>query len=158
MLVKVKLDVSGWKGLVFKAIDFIGIFNFEWPDKNEVGTIAILELWRDCEKLHWLMPCILGLYIRVFHSCCTKLAEMTSLYSKDLTTAKKKLPPVGLDLMLQIITGLGVQCLTRWAKQAFAYKFKTLGSLYSHALLISTKSSKSKNQVVHEQKFKDPPK
>ena len=26
---------------------------------------------------------------------------------------KKKLPPVGLDLMLQIITGLGVQCLTR---------------------------------------------
>ena len=27
---------------------------------------------------------------------------------------------------------------------------------YSHALLILTKSSKSKNQVVHEWKFKDP--
>ena len=28
---------------------------------------------------------------------------------------------------------------------------------YSHALLILTGSSKSKNQVVHEQKFKDLP-
>ena len=48
-----------------------------------------------------------------FFTVCTKLAEMAILYSKDFTTAKKKLPPVGLDLMLQIITGLGVQCLTR---------------------------------------------
>ena len=46
-----------------------------------------------------------------FFTVCTKLAEMAILYSKDLTTAKKKLPL--LDLMLQIITGLGVQCLTR---------------------------------------------
>ena len=30
-----------------------------------------------------------------------------------------------------------------------------LGFLYSHALFILTKSSKSKNQVVHEEKFKD---
>ena len=36
-----------------------------------------------------------------------------------------------------------------------ACKTETLGSLYIHALLIPTKSSKSKNQVVHEQKFKD---
>ena len=43
--------------------------------------------------------------------------------------------------MLQIITGLGVQGLTRLAKQAFAYKYKFI-------------SLKSKNQVVHEQKFK----
>ena len=34
------------------------------------------------------------------------MAELTILYSKDLTTAKNKLPPVGLVLMLQIITGL----------------------------------------------------
>ena len=34
-------------------------------------------------------------------------------------------------------------------------KTETSGFLYSHALLILTKSSKSKNQVVHEQKFKD---
>ena len=41
--------------------------------------------------------------------------------------------------MLQIITGLGVQCLTKWAKQAG--KSKTFRSLYSHALLIIAKSS-----------------
>ena len=35
---------------------------------------------------------------------------MAILYSNDLTTAKKKLPPVGLDLVQEIITGLGVQC------------------------------------------------
>ena len=34
--------------------------------------------------------------------------EMALLASKDLITAKK-LPPVGLDLMLEIITGLRVQ-------------------------------------------------
>ena len=32
---------------------------------------------------------------------------------------------------------------------------ETLDSLYSHVLLILTKSSKFKNQVVREQKFKD---
>ena len=41
-----------------------------------------------------------------------------------------------------------------WTYLAFACKTETLGSLYDHALLILTKSSKSKNQVVHEQKFK----
>ena len=35
---------------------------------------------------------------------------------------------------------------------AFACKTETLGSLYSHALLIL---AESKNQVVNEQKFKD---
>ena len=49
----------------------------------------------------------------VFFTVYTKLAEMALLYSKDLTTAKKKLPPVGPDLMQEIITGLGVQCLTK---------------------------------------------
>ena len=43
-----------------------------------------------------------------FFTVCTKLAEMAILYSRDLTTAKKKLSPVGLDLMPEIITGLGV--------------------------------------------------
>ena len=41
-----------------------------------------------------------------------------------------------------------------YTKVAFACKTETLSSLYSHALLILTKSSKSKHQVVHEQKFK----
>ena len=57
--------------------------------------------------------CIKLLTAIEFFTVCTKLAEMAILYSKGLTKAKKKLPPVGLDLMLQIITGLGVQCLTR---------------------------------------------
>ena len=36
-----------------------------------------------------------------------QLAEMAILASMDLTT-ERKLPPVGLDLMQEIITGLGV--------------------------------------------------
>ena len=36
----------------------------------------------------------------------TKLAEMAILASKNLRTLKQKLPPVGLDLMEGIITGL----------------------------------------------------
>ena len=32
-----------------------------------------------------------------FFTVCTKLAKMAILYSKDLTTAKKKLPPVGVS-------------------------------------------------------------
>ena len=47
-----------------------------------------------------------------------------------------------------------VQHAPSWATEAIACKAKTLGSLYSRALLILTQSSKSKNQVVHEQKFK----
>ena len=42
----------------------------------------------------------------------TKLAEMALFSPNDLTTLKK-LPLVGLDLILQIITGLGVQSLTK---------------------------------------------
>ena len=40
-------------------------------------------------------------------------------------------------------------------KLTIAWETETLGSLYSHALLIPTRSPKSKNQVVLEQKFKD---
>ena len=54
-----------------------------------------------------------------------------------------------LDLWFQ------VQHAPLYTNLAFACKTKTLSSLYSHALLILTKSSKSKHQVVHEQKFKN---
>ena len=54
-----------------------------------------------------------------------------------------------LDLWFQ------VQHAPLYTKLTFACNTETLDSLYSHALLILTKSSKSKNQVVHEQKFKD---
>ena len=56
-----------------------------------------------------------------------------------------------LDLWFQ------VQHAPPYTKLALACKTETLGSLYSHALLILTKSSKSKCQVVHEQKLKDLP-
>ena len=42
-----------------------------------------------------------------------------------------------------------------YSNLTFACETQTLGSLYSHALLIPLKSYMSKNQVVHEQKFKD---
>ena len=48
-----------------------------------------------------------------------------------------------------------VQHYPLYTTLTFAYKTETLGSLYNHALLIPLKSSKSKYQVVHEQKFKD---
>ena len=50
-----------------------------------------------------------------------------------------------------------VQHYPLWANWAFACKTETLGSLDSYALLILTYTSKSKNQVVHEKKFKDLP-
>ena len=50
---------------------------------------------------------------------------------------------------------LQVQHSHFWTKLTFTYKTETLGSLYNHAALILTESVKSKNQVVHEQKFKD---
>ena len=49
---------------------------------------------------------------RVFHSLY-KVGRNGNLVFKGFNNSKKRnLPPVGLDLMLQIITGLGVQCLT----------------------------------------------
>ena len=48
-----------------------------------------------------------------------------------------------------------VQHASLYTNLAIACKTETLSSLYSHALLILTKPSKSKHQVVHEQKFKD---
>ena len=48
-----------------------------------------------------------------------------------------------------------VQHYPFYTNLTFACKTETLGSLYSHALLIPLKSSKSKYQVVHEQMFKD---
>ena len=46
----------------------------------------------------------------VFHSLY-KVGRNGNFVFNGLNNSKKKLPPVGLDLMLQIITGLGVQCV-----------------------------------------------
>ena len=65
---------------------------------------------------------------------------------------------------LQNVTLVSIEPLDVWfqvqhaplyTNLAFTFKTETLSSLYSHALFILTKSSKSKPQVVHEQKFKD---
>ena len=50
-------------------------------------------------------------FIRVFHSLY-KVGRNGIIVFKGINSNKKKLPPVGLDLMQEIITGLGVQCLT----------------------------------------------
>ena len=52
-------------------------------------------------------------------------------------SSDKMLPPVGIE------------------PEPLIASDSKLGSLYSHALLIPLKSSKSKYQVVHEQKFED---
>ena len=66
---------------------------------------------------------------------------MSILASKDLTTAKK-LPPVELDLMQEIITSLKVQYLINWAKLIFGCKSETFRFLYSYAVLLLGESSK----------------
>ena len=76
-----------------------------------------------------------------FFTVNTKLEEMVAMASRDLTPAKKS-PPVGLHLMQEIITGWRVQCLTNWAKLAFACKSETVRPLHSYALLVLGLSSK----------------
>ena len=62
------------------------------------------------------------------------------------------LPPLGVELRQPLILSPTISFYTNLT---FACKTETLGSLYSHALLILLQSSKSKHQVVPEQKFKD---
>ena len=65
------------------------------------------------------------------------------------------LPPVSIEPNPLINLWFQVQHSPFWTNWTFACKTETLGSFYSHALLIPTKSFKSKNQVGHKQKFKD---
>ena len=87
-----------------------------------------------------------------FFTVNTKLTAMAVLASKDLTTAKK-------------VTSSGARPDARdyyWfkspmlnqARLAFAWKSETFRSLYIQALLILTKSSKSKNQVCMNRSLK----
>ena len=54
-----------------------------------------------------------------------------------------------------LITSDSKSITSFYTNLTFACKTETLGSLYNHALLIPLKSSKSKYQVMHEQKFQD---
>ena len=61
------------------------------------------------------------------------------------------LSPVGIEPGPLINFWFQVQYYPLWINFAFAYKTENLGSLYSHALLIITKSSQfKKNQVVQD--------
>ena len=53
-----------------------------------------------------------------FFPVYTKLAEMAILASKDFRKPKNVLPPVELNLMPGIITGLWVQHQATWATKA----------------------------------------
>ena len=57
------------------------------------------------------------MYNGVFHSLF-KASWNGSIDIEGFKNSKRKLHPVGLDLMQVIITGLGVQYLTNWAKVA----------------------------------------
>ena len=65
------------------------------------------------------------------------------------------LPPVSIEPEPLMNLWFQVQHSPFWTNLTSDCKTATLGSLDSHALLILTYTSKSKNQVVHEQKFKD---
>ena len=96
---------------------------------------------------------------RVF-SKCTRMTIMPILASQVLFRENKKIylqylqnaTPLSIEpLNLQF----QVQHASLYTNLAIACKTETFSSSYSHALLILTKPSKSKHQVVHEQKFKD---
>ena len=63
------------------------------------------------------------------------------------------LPPVSIEPRPLMNLWFQVQYSPFYTNWAFACKTESLGSLYSHVLLILTKSFKFKNQVVHKQKF-----
>ena len=46
-------------------------------------------------------------------SQCIKVGRNGIIVFKGFDNSKKRLPRVGLDLMPEIVTGLGVQCLTK---------------------------------------------
>ena len=67
------------------------------------------------------------------------------------TNPVKNVTPSGNGTLASHNLGFQVQHSPFWTKLTFACKTKTLGSLYSHDLLILTESK----QVMDEQKFKD---
>ena len=59
-------------------------------------------------------------------------------------SSDKMLPPVGIEPRPLIVSDSESNTILFYTNLTFACKTKTLGSLYSHALLIPLKSSKSK--------------
>ena len=67
----------------------------------------------------------------------------------------KNITPVGIEPGSLITSDSKSNTFLSGLSWYLLLRLKTIGSLYSNALLILTKSSKCKNQVVHEQKLKD---
>ena len=135
--------MSVGKRVTFQGADFIGLFYFERNCQNEVGNIAIL-LKRSCKNL-------VEFFFEIHkngNNANIGIGGFISWKQKiSVTECYPSIEP--LDLWFQ------VQHAPLYTNLAFACKTETVSSLYSHALLILAKSSKSKHQVVHEQKFKD---
>ena len=75
-------------------------------ERQKSHIVVITSFSGNLPRYHYQMASI-----RVFHSLY-KVGRNGNFVFKGFNNSKKKLPPVGPDLMLQIITGLGVQCLT----------------------------------------------
>ena len=82
-----------------------------------------------------------------------KIGKMPILASEALLPEKNVIPS-GNRTWASHNLWFQVQYYPFYTNLTFACKTDTLGSLFSHALLIPLKSFKSKYQVVHEQKFK----
>ena len=76
-------------------------------------------------------------------------------YVKKNHVTKCYPPPSGNRTWASHNLWFQVQHYPFYTNLTFACRTETLGSLYTDALLIPLKSSKSKYQVVHKQKFKD---
>ena len=95
----------------------------------------------------------------ITHADFSQIDRIANFDIRGFTTRKKiqwqNVTPSGNRTWTSHSLWLQVQHYPFYTNLTFACKTETLGSLYSHALLISLKSSKSKYQVVHEQQFKD---
>ena len=141
---------------------------FVWWCHHEMGVAYILRAMD--KRVSWQQVAVFTFWWqrqiwnitkrRVTHSSFYKhnIGNNANIGIRGFTTWKQKnssnkmLPPVStesLDLWFQVkhfvfIVNISFACTT-----------ETSDSLCSHALLILTKSSKSKTKVVHEQKFKE---
>ena len=71
--------------------------------------------------------------------------------------SSNKITPVRIETVLLLTSDLNSNTLlSELTGHLLVILSESLGPLYSHVLLIPTKSCKSRNQVVHKQKLKGP--
>ena len=96
-----------------------------------------------------------GNYLIEFFVLKPKLSDLAILCKFALYNFEKNVTPSGNRTRASHRIWFQIQHYPFYTNLTFACKTETSGFLYSHALLIPLKLSKSKFQVVHEQKFKD---